>query len=238
MRIAIFGDAHGNRFALEAVLKDIEQHSPDLKANLGDGVFGGADPRGAYDIQQALNVPTVRGNTDERLGQKLEEVTEKKSYLEWLHSLLPEGTGKALGELPTTVSLLDGEVICGHGNLESPWEALLLDGKNWAGNDLVLERTQNHPEAKVFIVGHTHLEHVRQIGDQTFINAGSISRPKDGNPAAKWVLLEKNQGLWSVTFKRVPYDIEAAAEWARTHAPKGEEEAQQLITGRPAKKQK
>ena len=238
MRIALFGDAHGNRFALEAVLRDIEHHTPDLTANLGDGVFGGADPRGAWEIQQSLNIPTVRGNTDERLGTRLEDVTEKKTYLEWLHGQLPEGAGKTLGELPTTVSLLDGEVLLGHGNLESPWEALLMDGKHWASNDLVLERTEGHREAKVIVVGHTHLEHLRQIGNQTFVNAGSVSRPKDGNPAAKWVLLEKQQGLWSVTFKRMPYDVEAAAAWARRHAPKGEEEAQQLLTGRPAKKHK
>lgn len=236
MRIAIFGDTHGNRFALEAVLKDIEQHTPDLKANLGDGVFGGADPRGAYDLQQALKVPTVRGNTDERLGTPLDEVTEKKAYLEWLHALLPEGAGKRLGELPTVVSLLDREVLLGHGNLESPWEALLLDGKHWASNEQVLERTAEHRDARVVVVGHTHLEHLRQIGGQTFVNAGSVSRPKDGNPAAKWVLLEKQAGLWSVTFKRVNYDVEAAASWARMHAPKGEEEAQQLLTGKPVKK--
>lgn len=113
-----------------------------------------------------------------------------------------------------------------------------MDGKSWAGDSLILERTQSHPEAKVIVVGHTHLEHLRHIGTQTFVNAGSVSRPKDGNPAAKWVLLEKQSGLWSVTFKRVPYPVEAAAQWARTHAPKGEEEAQQLLTGWPAKKQK
>lgn len=236
MRIAIFGDAHGNRFALEKVLKDIEQHSPDLCANLGDGVFGGADPRGAWEIQNSLQVPTVRGNTDERLGTPMGEVTEKKAYLQWLHSQLPEGAGKALGELPTTVSLLGGEVLLGHGNLETPWEALLMDGKSWASNDLILQRTESHLEAKVIVVGHTHLEHLRQIGGQTFVNAGSISRPKDGNPAAKWVLLEKRKGLWSVTFKRVSYDVEAAADWARQHAPKGEEEAHQLLTGKPLKK--
>jgi predicted phosphodiesterase len=47
MKIAVFSDVHGNRFALEAVLQDISSHKPDLMLNLGDTVLGGADPAGA-----------------------------------------------------------------------------------------------------------------------------------------------------------------------------------------------
>ena len=49
MKIAVFTDVHGNRFALEAVLADIESYQPERMLNLGDMVLGGADPveRGA-----------------------------------------------------------------------------------------------------------------------------------------------------------------------------------------------
>jgi len=94
MKIAVFGDVHGNRFALEAVVADIEQHAPDAWVNLGDQVFGGADPAGAWVLQQQLKarygVVEVRGNTDERLGETLSETTEKRAMLEWLHQTLPE----------------------------------------------------------------------------------------------------------------------------------------------------
>jgi len=36
MRIAVLGDVQGNRFALEAVVQDIERHAPDAWVNLGD----------------------------------------------------------------------------------------------------------------------------------------------------------------------------------------------------------
>ncbi|MBB5366078.1 hypothetical protein [Deinococcus humi] len=43
----MFGDVHGNRFALDAVVREIERQQPDAWVNLDDQVFGGADPAGA-----------------------------------------------------------------------------------------------------------------------------------------------------------------------------------------------
>lgn len=236
MRIAVFGDAHGNHFALQAVIADIEKHTPEVWVNLGDQIFGGADPAGAWHTQQALKekhgVHEIRGNTDERLGQELNDETEKRKMLEWLHSLLPAGAGAYVAHLPTSVTLAGGEVIAAHGTPTDAWEYLLRDGKHWASDELVLERLGDIGNARVVIVGHSHLEHVRQIGDLTVVNCGAVSRQKDGSPLARWVLLEGGQGVWNVTFKRVAYEVEAAAQWAETHAYHGEKEAKQLRTGK------
>lgn len=236
MKIAVFGDAHGNHFALSAVIADMERHNPDVWVNLGDQLFGGADPAGAWHTQQALKeqhgVQEIRGNTDERLGQELNDETEKRKMLEWLHGILPAGAGAYVAKLPTSVSLADGEVIAAHGTPTDTWEYLLRDGKHWASDELVLERLGDIGNARVVIVGHSHLEHVRQIGDLTVVNCGAVSRQKDGSPLARWVLLEGGQGVWNVTFKRVAYDVEAAAQWAETHAYHGEKEAKLLRTGK------
>lgn len=132
MRVAVFGDVHGNRFALEAVAGDIETHRPDAWVNLGDQVFGGADPAGAWHLQQQLKagygVLEVRGNTDERLGQPLTETTEKRGMLTWLHTQLPRGAGASVAALPTSVTLADGEVLAAHGTPDSAWTYLLRDG--------------------------------------------------------------------------------------------------------------
>ncbi|ACO48210.1 metallophosphoesterase family protein [Deinococcus deserti] len=240
MKIAVFGDVHGNRFALEAVVQDIEQHQPDMWLNLGDQLFGGADPVGAWQVQQELRAKygalEVRGNTDERLGQDLTETTEKRAMLEWLHSILPEDAAAHVAGLPTSVTVADGQVIAAHGAPDSAWTYLLLDGKAWATNDLILERLGDTGKARVVIVGHSHQEHVRQIGQVTVVNAGAVSRQKDGCPLARWVLLEGHNGIWNVTFRRVTYNVEAAARWAEQHAHKGAQEAVQLRTGAPHKK--
>lgn len=239
MRIAVFGDVHGNRFALEAVMQDIERHAPDAWVNLGDQLFGGADPAGAWQLQQSLKsrygVLEVRGNTDERLGQPLTETTEKREMLAWLHGVLPEGAGVYVADLPTSAALADGTVLAAHGAPGSAWEYLLRDGKAWADDNLVRERLGDTGVARIVIVGHSHLEHLRQLGPLTVVNAGAVSRQKDGSPLARWVLLEGQGDAWSVSFRRVPYDVEAAAHWAEEHAPEGQQEAAQLRTGRPGK---
>ncbi|MEF2278264.1 metallophosphoesterase family protein [Deinococcus sp. YIM 134068] len=239
MRVAVFGDVHGNRFALEAVVQDMERHAPDAWVNLGDQVFGGADPAGVWQLQQDLKarheVLEVRGNTDERLGQPLTETTEKREMLAWLHGVLPEGTGTYVAGLPTSVTLMSGEVLAAHGSPDSAWTYLLLDGKAWASDDLVQERLGDTGAARVVVVGHSHQEHLRQLGPLTVVNVGAVSRQKDGSPLARWVLLEREQGAWSVTFRRVPYDVEAAARWAEQYAHKGAQEAAHLRQGKASK---
>ena len=235
MKIAVFGDVHGNRFALEAVLKDMEAQQPDEWVNLGDQLFGGGDPAGAWALQQRIKekhgVKEIRGNTDERLGEELTPETKKREMLEWLHSVLPEGAGKYVANLPTSATLASGKVIAGHGTPTDPWEYLLRDGKAWANDELVLERLGDVGEARVVVVGHSHLEHVRQIGKLTVVNCGAVSRQKDGSPYGRWVLLEGQGDEWNVTFRRVAYDVEVAAKWAEGNAFEGEKEAKQLRTG-------
>ena len=236
MRIAVFGDVHGNRFALEAVVQDIERHQPGAWVNLGDQLFGGADPARAWALQQRLKalygVFEVRGNTDERLGEALTEATAKRGMLEWLHGVLPEGAGASVAALPTSVTLAAGAVLAAHGTPDSAWTYLLRDGDGWGGDGLVHERLGDVGPARVVIVGHSHLEHVRQLGPLTVVNAGAVSRQKDGCPLARWVLLEGEGDAWNVTFRRVAYDVEAAARWAEEHAYHGTKEAAQLRTGR------
>jgi len=236
MRIAVFGDVHGNRFALEAVIADMTRHTPDAWVNLGDQLFGGADPAGAWVLQQTLKVQhgvlEVRGNTDERLGETLTEATEKRAMLTWLHDVLPEGAGAYVARLPTSVTLAGGAVLAAHGAPDSAWTYLLLEGKTWASDAQVLARLGDVGTARVVVVGHSHQEHLRQIGGLTVVNVGAVSRQKDGSPLARWVLLEGAGDCWNVSFRRVAYDVEAAASWAEKYAYHGDKEAAQLRLGK------
>lgn len=235
MKIAVFGDVHGNRFALEAVLRDIEAHRPDEWVNLGDGLFGGADPAGAWALQRHIRekygAREIRGNTDERLGEPLTPETKKREMLAWLHSVLPAEAAGYVAKLPTSAALAGGKVLAAHGSPSSAWEYLLREGEGWASDERVLERLGDVGEARVVVVGHSHLEHVRQLGSLTVVNCGAVSRQKDGSPLARWVLLEGEGDVWNVTFRRVPYDVEAAARWALDSAYDGEKEAAHLRDG-------
>lgn len=226
MRLAILTDVHGNRFALKAVLEDLRAADPDAVHNLGDTVWGMADPAGAWALQREHAPPSVRGNTDEFfLTDPAELEAETRAYREFLEGQLG-GVPPELAALPLTVAAADGEVLLAHGSPADAWEALFA-----LPEDERLARVRGWPGARVVVVGHTHTEAVWTRGGMTFVNAGAVSRQKDGDPTARWVLLERRAGVWNVTFRRTPYDTEAAARWATDHAPDGGAEAYMVRTG-------
>ena len=79
--------------------------------------------------------------------------------------------------------------------------------------DATMERLLDLAEADVLVCGHTHIPYHRILpSGRHVVNAGSVGKPKDGNPQACYVVLEVNDRDLTVNFKRVPYDIERAAK--------------------------
>jgi putative phosphoesterase len=67
-------------------------------------------------------------------------------------------------------------------------------------------------EADIMIYGHTHKPYRKDIGGKVFINAGSVGKPKDGDPRACVTLVDVTKDAVTTNFLRVPYDVEATAE--------------------------
>lgn len=236
MRLAVLTDVHGNAFALEAVLADIRATSPDATYNLGDTVWGAADPGRAWALQQEFAPPSVRGNTDEFMLSELSELQPAtRLYREFVESQLG-GVPPELRRLPVSLSVADGEVLLSHGSPRDPWEYLMLSGDHHDSQRLAtpaeLRERLHGAAARVVVVGHSHTELLDTRLGVSVVNAGSVSRQKYGDPAARWVLLDRGNGGWTVSFRRVEYDIEAAAHWAEWHGLGGAKEARQLRTGR------
>lgn len=239
MRLAVFGDVHGNAFALEAVLADIRMAAPDAVYNLGDTVWGAADPGRAWTLQREHAPPTVRGNTDERVAGLREG---KEKMVAWVRSQLPEDAPVLLADLPTRVDVAGGEVRLAHGSPRSPWEDLMLtqtpEGHTQPAHFAEIRERQDgfsyESGGRVCIVGHTHREMVTVVDGVTVVNAGPVSRQKDGLPMSRWVLLTRQGESWNVEYRRTRYDVQAAASWARAHGPASiaQDEATWLTTGR------
>lgn len=62
MRIALIADIHSNLPALEAILRDIRRHSPDMILSLGDQVNLGPCPKETLELLHAENVACLHGN--------------------------------------------------------------------------------------------------------------------------------------------------------------------------------
>jgi len=56
--LAVVADIHGNRWALEAVLQDINRRSIQQIVNLGDHLTGPLDPAGTANCQKDHNFAT------------------------------------------------------------------------------------------------------------------------------------------------------------------------------------
>ena len=59
--------------------------------------------------------------------------------------------------------------------------------------------------------GHTHVPWKREIDGILFVNAGSVGRPKDGDPRASWAIAMWDGRRIDVEQVRTEYDVERAA---------------------------
>ncbi len=57
------------------------------------------------------------------------------------------------------------------------------------------------------VMGHTHLPYHRVVEGFHFVNVGSVGKQKDGDPRARYALIDFTGGI-SVEFRRVGYPVE------------------------------
>lgn len=239
MRVAVLSDVHGNAFALEAVLEDIQAAAPDLIINLGDQVEGAADPARAYALQAALGAVEVRGNNEEKWWPDGRRNPLSRQVGEWLRTQLAPHAIERIAGLPLTARV-EGILAC-HGTPESAWQSLLWEWQTDAHTpDAGFYRSRDPRElralleplaAEVVLCGHTHRAGCTRVADTLLVNCGAVSDQVDGDPRARWTLLERRSGGWSAELRAVPYDIAAAVAWARAHSPFAHATAAFLETG-------
>lgn len=223
--LAALTDVHGNSLALEAVLADVRSHSPDLLVNLGDQIWGQVDPLAAYELQAGMGAVEVRGNNDEKPLMDLEALPEMEgAYSRWLARRAPREALERLANLPLTASLVDGTVLAAHGTPSSPWRDLLWRVHNGAlvprpDADVQAELMGLEPAVEVVLVGHTHSERVMRLDGRLLVNVGPVAWQNDGDPRARWALLRRRAGRWTVETRRVEYDWHAAARAVTANQP-------------------
>ena len=219
-RVTIFGDIHGNLPALEAVLADIETHDTSPLYCLGDLVGYGTFPNEVIATIRERNIPTLMGNYDQGVGNssddcgcaytsKAAEALGKRS-IAWTNQNTTTENKLFLKQLPAHIPLqLDRlRVLLVHGSPRKINEYLYEDRPN-----STMERLLDMADAEVLVCGHTHIPYLRTLpSGRHVVNAGSVGKPKDGNPQACYVILESQEDKLKVMFKRVSYDIERAAQ--------------------------
>lgn len=217
MRLAVFGDIHGNLPALRAALADMWAQGAEAFVCLGDVAMDGPQPAECVGLVRELGCPVVRGNADrEMLDAPFPFVTrgfpdEREIYEigQWSATQLAEAERESLRDYQKTVSLPD--LLCFHGSPERDNE--VLDAATPTSR--LEELRGQFPAVPVWMGGHTHKPLLRTVDGWTLLNPGSVGLPfeKRGEvyvnlAYAEYLLLDKVRGGWQPTFRRVFYDVQ------------------------------
>lgn len=219
VRLAVISDIHGNALALEAVLEDLETRDVDLLCCAGDLVGYGVYPNEVIAMIRANQIPTVMGNYDEGVGYGRPEcgcnypnpkAAELGHHsLVWTKSAVTEGNKAYLRGLLKRLSFTihSKRILIVHGSPERVNEYLFEAAP--------LEAVSGFFESEgvdILICGHTHLPYHRNVNGKSLINAGSVGKPKDGDPRAGYALININESGVESEIIRVAYNVEAMAK--------------------------
>jgi predicted phosphodiesterase len=227
MRIALLADIHANLHALDAVLADIAAQRPAAAAryHLGDLGGYGAFPNEVVARLAAEGIPGVSGNYDSTVAfdhkhcgcrsESPEQEALAHESFEWTRRHVTPATKAALAALPFRLDLrplgghLAGPVLTlVHATPVSNLVYVTADRTDDFLRKMAEQAGLKAGDAIAF--GHTHKPWVRVVDGITFVNAGSVGRPKDGDPRAAWALLEFSATGVRAEIRRVPYSVMAA----------------------------
>jgi predicted phosphodiesterase len=230
LRILILSDIHANLEALDACLEAAPEH--DRVFNLGDIVGYGANPNEVTERARSLGSVFVRGNHD-RACTGMINVEDFNPIaglaVLWTHEQLKPENFDFLRAMPQGPVAPVENLQCVHGSPRDEDEYVLAAREGWS----ILAQAR----VPLIFFGHTHVQGAYWIDDveekegivdpryasakgkqhftlsfkktgRYLVNPGSIGQPRDGDPRAAFALYDEEAS--SVTFHRVPYDIERA----------------------------
>jgi predicted phosphodiesterase len=221
-RIAVLSDVHGNMTAFDAVLDDIEARGITRVVNLGDVV--GKGPRGAEAIARTRErcELTVRGNWDTFIAR---DEPQLWPATQWTRDQLSADDHAWLLALPNTHDLLVSghHVRLFHASQVHEFHRVRQrhTDEQFRAMFTNTEFTGSGPTPTVVGYGDIHGTYLETDLGLTLFNAGSVGNALDA-PGAPYVILEGEIGSAtargsagvSITFVRVPYDVEAEIEVA------------------------
>lgn len=227
-KIAIISDIHGNRWALEAVLKDIREKGIEIIVNLGDCLYGPLDPCGTAEILMKEKIISISGNQDRKIIEHLDK-PEVHPTMKYVVESLTKDTVEWLKSLSKTSVLFEDFFLC-HG---TPYddhtyliEKVLEDGVQVkSSSELVIDLKDI--TQKVILCGHSHTQRTIFIdSNKVIINPGSVGvqafeddlpyyhAMESGSSHARYSIVTKDDLDIKVENIILPYCFDQAAEAA------------------------
>ncbi len=216
MRVLVLSDIHANLVALDAVLA--EAPTVDEVWALGDCVGYGPEPDAVVTRLREIGALGVRGNHDLAAlgGNEIESFNvDARRAMEWTRSAIGDATRAWLAALPER--LVRGSWTLVHGSPRSPI-------REYVSSTSVARAAFRDLASPNGLHGHTHVpvafleaggalttvgpsagSELGLQGLRALLNPGSVGQPRDGIPAASWLVLDTEAA--TATWRRTAYDV-------------------------------
>jgi len=246
MRIAVVSDIHGNIWALEAIVRDMQDLGIERVVNLGDMLSGPLEPSATADFLMSNEWPTLHGNHERQLLACESHAGSFSDQYAFEHTTAAQRNW--LKSLPSTLAFEETGIWACHG-APGDDQAYFLEEvtpqcAHLAPQSLIEQRAQGI-EAGLILCAHSHQPRVIALsGNRQVVNPGSVGLPaytddtpyphsiETGSPHARYALcmsVREPEG-WHVSLRCVHYEYEKAAAAARSHG--SEQWARWIETGR------
>jgi putative phosphoesterase len=214
MKVVLLSDIHSNKYALEAVLRDVELTEYTSIFVLGDifGYYPWASEtyellkpflskivaiKGNHDaLLLTTNVPSPEPSYWKAAQQNSQELmAQSPEAMHWLQSL----------DFMHSFERDEKKITLVHGTPENP-----ESGRFYPDN---ANQYPWFPKANEWIFGgHTHYPLYKEFeGGGCFVNPGSVGQPREGEPSAKWAIVDLMSQ--EVVFRKSVYNqLEAMRE--------------------------
>jgi len=216
VKLAVLADIHGNAFALDAVLQDMQAREVSDLVYLGDLVMFGPEPAAVFQTMKGLNpLYWLKGNTDMWLQEPPDAATEQVQYHFYLYAKekLADGQVRFLTDLTYqgSINYQGVDILCVHGSPRSVTE--IMDRRTKDQHNVMLAGVTE----EIVVCGHSHVPYLGEAAGKKIFNVGSVGRPLDGDTRAAYGIIDLSGGKPEFINRRVGYDLEETLTAARKY---------------------
>jgi len=206
MLIGLIADVHSNVIALEAVLSEMDALGIETILDSGDIIGYNPYPNETIGLFKKRKIISIMGNHERALAAG--DISGFNPYaaaaLEWTGEVITRENLGFISKLRDIelVKIGSTKIVIVHGSPKD-FDEYVYPGDvepgflTITGSDIV-------------VLGHTHIQFMKEYPEGRIINPGSVGQPRDLNPESAFAILDTDK--MEITLKRKKYDIEKVIE--------------------------
>ena len=209
MKILIFSDVHGNKYALEALKNTKDYKTADKKIFLGDSVSFCAYPNECIKILKDSNIEVLMGNHDVYCAFGIPKTELGKfnegflKHLDYIRNKVSEENKNYLKNLDYTIKfeLSEKKFYFSH-YLWKNKETVFANPDGKSKSTILTANLFESVDADYIFYGHNHTPSIVKKDKKTFICIGSLGVRSPGN----YVILDIDNERIKFEHKKLEYD--------------------------------